>query len=382
MGYCQHCLLCGKTIDSKCSGSSEKAWRASYQILEFDVDGTSLVEPSNVYLSGREDATHAACWSVLLKIVQPHQVTTRWLQTFRIALGDFRPFLADIPFSVSPGFLDCDVDGDVDGDVDDHLKIFSSDGARPLAMLPNEIVQVIYGYLSSYQDLFNLREATSIEPNGGKWLELGRKYIAGLPYSVSKANEIPKIRQILWNLHSHPSSRFPSSTNYGTVWENVELAVGKLGQRLAGADVDIDTDWSERHVVRATLDDLREVGTKSISFLGSSTVSLNFNHAGGRRYICGFQFDGGSSGYPGDSSVAVSCKRVRGLRLVSDGHGFISLQVRDLTSRNQRWYGSLPGKTTSDLVFSQIEWPTEWDKRLVIMLDVSFQFLYTGGIWG
>ncbi|KAK2812030.1 hypothetical protein FQN50_001739 [Emmonsiellopsis sp. PD_5] len=379
MGYCRLCLLCGKTIDSKCSGKGVDAWRAVYQVFQFEVDAagrSSLVRPSNIYIPvGTRYVTHSACWSVLQKAFAPGEIGHEWLERFCLTLHDLQPFLAHIPFPESPEFVDSDLDGDFGNgarsDKACNTRGASNTGVFSRFFLPNEIVQAIYSHLDNYEDVSNLQQAALIEPDTRKWLELGRRYIAyGYPFTRSTTDMTSEtIRRALRNLHNYPCSRFPHTVNYGTVWENAELITGKINQPLLGLDLDTGIDVPQRHALRSSLSS-GLAGKKLLRLKGSPRVSFNFNQVRDRRYLCGFQLDDNISGYEGDSSITVPLGEFCGLRLVSDGHGFISLQVKKNTSTwDPHWYGDLPENDTAQLAFATMEWPSCHDISLAIFLD-------------
>ncbi|EGC44031.1 hypothetical protein HCEG_03246 [Histoplasma capsulatum var. duboisii H88] len=366
MGYCQPCLLCGRTIDSTCSAGVE-AWRASFQPLQFEEDvmsGYRLVKPSKTYIpAGTKDVTHSLCWLVVTKALGTRAVNFEWLQRFCQLLGDMGPFFTPIPFPESP-----EIPNNAEGIGNEPVSKTSTDGNGGVFdrfALPHEIVQVIYRHLNSYQDVVNLKKAARIGPDARKWFVLGRKYLAyGSPFLTGSNEEVSsKIKGILWNLHNRPSC-FPNVVNYSTVWENVEMVFSKMEQRLFGLDTEINL--TERHVVRSTLRS-GQLRKKAIRFNAVSRISVNFSDILDRRYVCGFQFDDNISGYEGDLSITIPLKRFSGLRLVSDGEGFTALQIKNISAWEQNWYGSAPD--SGHLMFAQMEWSSSHSVELAISVD-------------
>lgn len=67
----------------------------------------------------------------------------------------------------------------------------------------------------------------------------------------------------------------------------------------------------------------------NVEFKTSISLTLRFNRVYNRHYLCGITYDGHTIGYKGDGTATIVLERWTGLRLLSDGHGFVSVQARD-----------------------------------------------------
>jgi hypothetical protein len=110
---------------------------------------------------------------------------------------------------------------------------------------------------------------------------------------------------------------------------------------------------------------------QDFEFGASSTLKMNFVDVYDRRYICGIEFNGYTIGYKGDRSVTSRVKTWTGLRLVSDGLGFVSFLFRDLSA----WQDTHPKYRLHDPEPESRYCEVKWDKEsvwgtLVLSLDV------------
>lgn len=328
---------------------------------------------------------HVVCWSVLKKVAQPNDTDPQWLRRLTLVQHNLRPFLKVIPFrNSSPEFLDSGLEEELER-CTERIQAWKNDrNIDVFARLPNEIIQVIHDFLDSHHDMLNLWQVTSVEPSPKKWLPPGRKYLAyGSPFmennTFDKAARM--IQRLLWNLHVEPS-RFPHCANYSVVWDNAELVIEKAGNPFLGLDTDMDIPEQHCTHITATLlpKQLFGFSTHASELLGSkimhldcSSISFHFSHLPDRQYLCGFQLDDHITGYSGHSSNTVPRTELCGLRLVSDGHGYIAVQVKKNTAWDACWYGSSPEAYSSNenqMTFSQLEWPAGCEGDLIISLDV------------
>lgn len=164
---------------------------------------------------------------------------------------------------------------------------------------------------------------------------------------------------------------WPHAAAYKTVWDNCETVLNNLGQQLHGS---FDNHNQKALSVRSGIVERHTVGRKSqdIDLETYSTLTFRFNRVYSLRYLCGITVNEHTVGYIGDDSNTALTTQWTGLRLVSDGHGFVFVQVRD----GSEWQDVTPmdplQNSKGDTSYCEIEW-SRGSKRgtLDVSLDVG-----------
>ncbi|KAI9731518.1 MAG: hypothetical protein M1834_004638 [Cirrosporium novae-zelandiae] len=409
MGYCRICLLCGKSIDSTYTGKGIEAWRSWFQILQLEegAAGNHLIGSSDTYIH-TQNVVHAACWIVVTVVLGTSRVDVRWLDRFCHVLRDMKPFMISIKFIQSPDALDYNLNREFSDTTDSDAvknsnvlghnpgrKCDNATNSNPVKnpnvlednpprkfhgaiksnpvrssgidlKIPHEIIQIIYSFLNSYKDICSFQQVTHIKPSDKIWLFLAHKYLAvDVQQLTSKAEIVRSTKQALTNLH-YFSSSFPHTANYTVVLDNAKLLISKIQYSLTGRDTDIvtsgrDTIFSDP---KGSLSKQKEISWST------SQMEFNFSRIRNQYYLCGFCCGGSKLGYDGDLTVKFSPKYLCGMRLISNGKGFIALQIKD----QLEWGPVLPGGVTeTDLgtcVHAQLEWPSGCkDETFILSFD-------------
>ncbi|KAF3484303.1 uncharacterized protein GIQ15_03627 [Arthroderma uncinatum] len=120
-----------------------------------------LIRPSTAFMPPGV-ATHSLCWLVVTKALGSEGVKVEWLDRFCRLLQDMAPFLTPIRYPHGPG-----IPNEVEG-IGPELaekSLESTSGIFGRFSLPHEIIQIIYGHLNSYPDVYHLQEVAGIELN-------------------------------------------------------------------------------------------------------------------------------------------------------------------------------------------------------------------------
>lgn len=352
MRYCQSYLLCDRIIDFIYS-TEVKVWRAFFQILQFEKDVISeycLVKLLKTYISAEtKDIIHSLYWLIVIKALKIHAVNFEWLQRFCYLLRDIKLFFTLISFSESS-----EIPNNIKSIDNESVSKTSTDdnsGVFDRFTFLYKIIQIIYRYLNSYQNVVNLKKVIWIESDVRKWFILRQKYLTYKLSFLTDSNEkvLNKIKRILWNLHNCPSCFF-NIVNYNTVWKNVEMIFSKMKQQLFKLDIEINL--IECYVIYSTLrsDQLRK---KIIYFNTVSRIMINFSDVLNQCYMYGFQFNDNILDYNSDLLITIPLKEFSGLQLVSNNKDFTVLQIKNISAWKQNWYNS-----ASDLnyfIFTQMK---------------------------
>ncbi|KAI9726384.1 MAG: hypothetical protein M1834_009047 [Cirrosporium novae-zelandiae] len=355
MGYSTICYLCGRYIDSTCAGKDSQAWQAYFQILrQLDENYNRLIEPSDTSIPSGTNVVHAACWVVVAKVLGSATINANWLERFYHCLQDLKPFLKSISSLYSPEILEPNLE--CKSDNDEQASQIAEHGTTIFGHIPIEIIQIVYSFLDCYTDIYNIQQLINVEPEYKIWCILGQKY---QDYDTrfgegTQQDLINRFRRILENLRQRPSL-FPHALNYGTVWDNVKVVLNKLEDTLTGEDFDSNVFHCDAISSRFRTKSLNK---KIFHFDRTLGLTIRFTHVGNHRYLCGFGYGDEIIGYKGDSSVQVPSV-FHGLQLVSDGEGFIAIQILSQTITPIYWPKEFSETGFYNFIFGQLEWPRD-----------------------
>jgi hypothetical protein len=220
----------------------------------------------------------------------------------------------------------------------------------------------------------SLRTATERDPPVATWKSLWRKYDVWELQPGTDQQFCVDVEHVLRILvhRSSGTPLWPHAATFTTVWKNCELVLKLYRQRQYGSISDHDdhqqlsihSSDSKCHNQTRRMQDCE--------FTKSSNLTMNFVDVYDRRYLCGMEINGCTVGYKGGYSVTSEIKQWTGLRLVSDGFGFVSFEFRDLSGwqdadRMHQLHD--PGPETR---YCEVVWDNENLRgTLVLSLDVG-----------
>lgn len=380
------CPLCVTIIRERCYAHGDRAWIGRCQPVKLGRGSWHLPANCSVYERRGMMATHMACWSIIKNVFGADRdyEDDAWMGRFANTLRDLEPWMRQAEGLEAPQLCD-------EYNFQDKIPVSSSlgddtSGCFDRFGLPTEVIQVVYGFLSDAKDVVNLMEASMFTPSASQLLSLGRRYLIADDSPIrgaTSAETVDRTRWLLWNLQFRPQS-LPSTLNYKTVWDNVELVDQKLRQTLQGKTPDPSTQPFRRHTAHATMPGGTPI-EKCLRIVGNvSKASFYFSPVRDELYLCGLGFDDRSVGYESEFVIRVSVTQLRGLILASDGVGFTSVKVKDGDSFRENWLRPLSHvyeepdkvKMVSGLIrvpptFAHFEWPAGRDFSLQLYLDVS-----------
>jgi hypothetical protein len=243
-----------------------------------------------------------------------------------------------------------------------------------LHSLPAELLHIVYSFLTEFSDVDSLRTATERDPPVATWKSLWRKYDVWELQPGTDQQFCVDVEHVLRILvhRSSGTPLWPHAATFTTVWKNCELVLKLYRQRQYGSISDHDdhqqlsihSSDSKCHNQTRRMQDCE--------FTKSSNLTMNFVDVYDRRYLCGMEINGCTVGYKGGYSVTSEIKQWTGLRLVSDGFGFVSFEFRDLSGwqdadRMHQLHD--PGPETR---YCEVVWDNENLRgTLVLSLDVG-----------
>ncbi|KAL1964397.1 hypothetical protein VTN77DRAFT_6955 [Rasamsonia byssochlamydoides] len=205
----------------------------------------------------------------------------------------------------------------------------------PKTLETHNIIQQIYQFLDRDENVFNFNEAVGIGPRGSRLMELAHKYFAPNKPDVDISYNV---RTILRNVLQHPADRYPFTSNYRTVWYNVQLVVAAMETTKIPLHEDVP--------YTAKLRGSTGIGRFAIPIRNCSNLSFMFNEVRGLKVLSGIVIDGELVGYEGQWWSPVCVTSMKGLRVASIADQFVAVQVRDMTGWHARWHGTYPGQSS------------------------------------
>jgi hypothetical protein len=370
MTFLDFCSLCGAPAGPKYARRTQDSWRGHTQELYMDQTGEMVGSRHPQF-----PVLHRSCWAVVERMVTTvERYDTCWLKEFRDCLRNLSPLLRQSQPEAAPELLTEEL-GTILASPLDHSPNVASTIPSPnlLLSLPAELLHVVYSFLTEFSDVHHLRTATGRDPPVATWKSLWRKYDVWQlePCSDEQFRDTAEhvLRKLELRSSEHPL--WPHAATVATVWKNCELVLKLYRQRQYGSISDHD----ERQLLVHSSDSQchnQTLRMQDFEFRASSTLTMNFVDVYDRRYICGMEFNGYTIGYKGDRSVASGVKSWTGLRLISDGLGFVSFQFRDISAWQDvnpvyRFHNPGPESRYCEVI---------WDKGsvrgiLVLSLDVG-----------
>jgi hypothetical protein len=322
MTFLDFCSLCGASVGPKYARSAQDEWKGQTQELCVDSTGALMIPRRP-----RFPVLHRSCWIVVKKVAPLEPYDAFWLKDFRDCLRNISPLLRHSQPEAAPELL-----------AEELETILTSPKDAPtvplprLLPLPVELLHDVYSFLTEFSDVDNLRTATGRDPPVAIWMSLWRKYDDWQLKSGKDEQFSATVEHILRKLE-HPSAEnllWPHAASFITVWKNCELVLKLYSQRQYGLILDHDEhhlSWLHSSDSKCHNQTLR---TQKFEARASSTLTMNFVDIYDRRYLCGIKINKDMVGYKGDYSVTSEVETWTGLRLISDGLGFVSFQIRDL----------------------------------------------------
>lgn len=318
----------------------------------------------NPFGEDRHDlSVHSGCWSIATVALNREHFQQRWIDQFAVVLRNLSPFLTPIRFAAPTGELDPDITVLTQAVKDDTEQ----GGNFPIPLLP-DIIQIVYTFLDHEDDVVSLATVTGCDPPLRRWREFGRKYrLDRSENSAERPDYRSNVENIVRRLWRNRPDRFPKTTNYRTVWDNVQLVVQAMENPLVLAEVPMDATVPHGRVLNSV-----PSGTSTrfaVSAKELSRLTFIFDIRG----LTGVILNGVLVGRRGPYWSSVSVNNIKGLHIATfDGH-FVGIQVRDGSTWQPRWHGRLP----RDGDFYRLEWESSLTE-LVVSFNVSERSCISG----
>jgi hypothetical protein len=303
--------------------------------------------------SPTEAFIHPGCWLIAERTLSRRtSIDGKYVSVFLERLIQLSPFLARVPFSCPTGRLDVDIFV--------PLKNWKrTEPPSPFARCPTEVVQNIFAFLELDRDVSNLCEFLRARgPSPRHCREIGHTY--GLKEDADAEISVPIL---LRNIFQQPPTRFPFTTNYRVVSDNVRLISSTMEKPNATSRVTHNVPYS------ATLVTERPSCRYAMRTNDVRYITLWFSRFGRRQFLCGIALNGTLFGYTGEVRHAVRVASLRGLYVAVAREDIVAVQVKDITGWLSDWYGLLPAKGS----FIVLECDSS-QSDFVVSYDVSLTF--------
>lgn len=379
MIFLDFCSLCGATAGPKYARSPQDRWKGDIQELSVDETTGTLVGPRRPHFP----VLHRSCWIIVENMALLGRYDACWLKDFRNCLRNISPFLRRSEPEVAPELLAEELETILASPIvwpealNNTISLpneASTVPLRSLRSLPPELLYTVYSFLSEFTDVDNLRSVTGRDPPVAAWKSLWQKYGIWQLQSSPNKQFCAKVEHVIRKLEHRSSGHllWPHAAAYTTVWKNCELVL-KLYRRCQHGSI---TNHDEHQLLSVHSSESRchnqTHRLQKFNFRASSTLTMNFVDVHNRRYLCGVEINGHAVGYKGDRSVTSEVVGWTGLRLVSDGLGFVSFQVRDLSGWQDANPMHRPHDPGLELRYCEVKWDKESSSgTLVLSLDVG-----------
>jgi hypothetical protein len=215
------CPLCGRTLSITREShyalgqtvGENGIWTATLALLHPLTDARLAAMVNANARSPTEAFIHSGCWLISERTLSRRtSIDGKYVSVFLERLIQLSPFLARASFSCPTGGLDVDIFV--------PLKNWErTEPPSPFSRCPTEVIQTKFAFLELDQDVSNLCEFLRARgPSPRHCREIGHTY--GLKEDAHAEISVPIL---LRNIFQQPPTRFPSTTNYRVVSDNVRL---------------------------------------------------------------------------------------------------------------------------------------------------------------
>lgn len=369
------CDLCGAFCGPKYAKSKEDQWKRDVRELRIDQTGGS-VDPEIVRYPLKV-IIHRVCWDIVERIAPLESHDTCWLGEFARNLHTKRPHLRRVHDQASPLLLDKELRILLGPLTTSQTSISGSPAClqQPswFHVLPLDLVSDVYSFLADVLDIVNFRLAMGLDPPLATWQRVLIKYHDWDLQCNDNGQFCSSIGRVVSRIEHKgvESSMWPHAAAYETVWKNCETVLAHFGQQPQGS---LDDHNRQATSIRSGADERRTAVriAQEIDLETLRSLTFRFNCIYNLSYLCGITLDEHTIGYVGDRFKTVLAKQWTGLRLVSDGQGFINVQIRS----GSEWEDVVPmdrsENSNGENRYCEMKWDAGKRQRtLSISVDVS-----------